>query len=111
MIIVTTETIPGCRVREVRGPCFGAVVRSRGAVGNIAAGLRSIMGGEINEYSGLLEEARSQAIDRMAQNAAQMGANAILTMRFDSAETDQNMREVVAYGTAAVVETEGGFAR
>ncbi|WP_424753473.1 YbjQ family protein [Methylobacterium sp.] len=104
MIIVTTETIPGCTVRKVRGPCFGAVVRSRGAVGNFSAGLRSLVGGEVGEYSRLIEEARGQAIDRMAQNAAQLGANAVLTMRFDSSETDQNMMEVVVYGTAAIVE-------
>ena len=105
MIIVTTETVPGCRVREVRGPCFGAIVRSRGAVGNFTAGLRTLMGGEINEYSQLIEAARGQAIDRMAQHTTQLGANAILTMRFDSPETDQNMMEVVAYGTAAIVES------
>ena len=101
MIIVTTENIPNYHVREVRGPCFGAVVHSRGAVGNLTAGLRSLMGGEINEYSQLIEQARSQAIDRMAQNAAQLGANAIVMMRFDTADTDQSMMGVVAYGTAA----------
>lgn len=104
MIIVTTETIPNFRVREIRGPCFGAVVRSRGAVGNFTAGLRSIMGGEIDEYSRLIEEARSQAIERMAGHAERLGANAILMMRFDSADTDQSMMGVVAYGTAAIVE-------
>ncbi|GJD54060.1 hypothetical protein OPKNFCMD_6841 [Methylobacterium crusticola] len=106
MIIVTTETVPGCRVREVRGPCFGAVVRSRGAVGNFTAGLRTLMGGEISEYSQLIEEARGQALERMAHHATQLGANAVLTMRFDSSAADQNMMEVVAYGTAAFVERE-----
>lgn len=104
MIIVTTENIPNYHVREVRGPCFGAVVHSRGAVGNFTAGLRSIMGGEISEYSQLIEQARSQAIDRMAQNAVQLGANAVVMMRFDTADTDQSMMGVVAYGTAVVVE-------
>ncbi|CAO4136661.1 MULTISPECIES: YbjQ family protein [Methylorubrum] len=104
MIIVTTETVPGCRVREVHGPCYGAVVRSRGAVSNLTAGLRTLMGGEITEYSQLIEQARGQAIDRMAQHAAQLGANAVLMMRFDTADTDQTMMGVVAYGTAAVVE-------
>ncbi|MDE3746544.1 YbjQ family protein [Methylobacterium radiotolerans] len=104
MIIVTTENIPNYHVREVRGPCFGTVVHSRGAVGNLTAGLRSLMGGEINEYSQLIEQARSQAIDRMAQNAAQLGANAIVMMRFDTADTDQSMMGVVAYGTAVIVD-------
>jgi len=104
MIIVTTENIPNYHVREVRGQCFGAVVHSRGAVGNLTAGLRSLIGGEINEYSQLIEQARSQAIDRMAQNAAQLGANAIVMMRFDTADTDQSMMGVVAYGTAVIVD-------
>ncbi|MEH3146549.1 MAG: YbjQ family protein [Methylobacterium frigidaeris] len=104
MVIVTTETIPNCRIREVRGPCFGAVVRSRGAIGNFTANFRTIVGGEIPEYSQLIEDARGQAIDRMAQHAAQLGANAVLMMRFDTADTDQTMMGVVAYGTAAVVE-------
>ena len=68
------------------------------------AGLRSIVGGEITEYTTLLEEARRHAVDRMVQNAQAMGANAIVMMRFDSSEIGQVMSEIVAYGTAAVVE-------
>ena len=104
MIIVTTENIAHHRVVEVKGQCFGVVVRSRGLGGNIMAGLRSIVGGEIHEYTQMLEEARRHAIDRLVQNATAMGANAILMMRFDSAEIGQTMSEIVAYGTAAVVE-------
>jgi uncharacterized protein YbjQ (UPF0145 family) len=107
MIVVTTENIVGHRVREVKGQCFGVVVRSRGLGGNIVAGLRSIVGGEISEYTQLLEEARRHAVDRMVQNATLMGANAILMMRFDSSEIGQTMSEIVAYGTAAVIEPEG----
>jgi uncharacterized protein YbjQ (UPF0145 family) len=80
------------------------VVRSRGIGGNIVAGLRSIVGGEINEYTQMLEEARRHATDRMVANATAMGANAILMMRFDSSEIGQTMSEIVAYGTAAVIE-------
>ena len=104
MLVVTTENVPGHRVREVKGQVFGVVVRSRGLGGNIMAGLRSIVGGEITEYTQLLEEARRHAVDRMVQNAQAMGANAIVMMRFDYSEIGQVMSEIVAYGTAAVVE-------
>ncbi len=104
MIVTTTENVVGYHVKEVKGQVFGVVVRSRGLGGNIMAGLRSIVGGEITEYTTLLEEARRHAVDRMVQNAQAMGANAIVMMRFDSSEIGQVMSEIVAYGTAAVVE-------
>jgi uncharacterized protein YbjQ (UPF0145 family) len=100
MIVVTTENVPGFRVREVKGQCFGLVVRSRGLAGNISAALRSLVGGEITEYTSLLEEARRHAVDRLVENARVMGANAIVMMRFDSSEIGQTMSEIVAYGTA-----------
>ncbi|HLW74762.1 MAG TPA: YbjQ family protein [Gammaproteobacteria bacterium] len=104
MIVVTTENVAGYRVKETKGQVFGVVVRSRGLGGNIMAGLRSIIGGEITEYTQLLEEARRHAVDRMVQNAQAMGANGIIMMRFDSSEIGQVMSEIVAYGTAAVLE-------
>jgi uncharacterized protein YbjQ (UPF0145 family) len=104
VLVATTETVAGHRVRETLGQCFGVTVRSRGIGGNIMAGLRSIVGGEINEYSQMLEEARRHAVDRMVQNATLMGANAILMMRFDSSEIGQTMSEIVAYGTAVVLD-------
>ena len=104
MIIATTETIAGHRTVTTLGQVFGVVVRSRGIGGNIVAGLRSIVGGEITEYTQLLEEARRHAADRMVANATAMGANAVLMMRFDSSEIGQTMSEIVAYGTAAVIE-------
>jgi uncharacterized protein YbjQ (UPF0145 family) len=107
MIIATTEHLSGYRVIETKGQVFGLVVRSRGLGGNIMAGLRSLGGGEIKEYTELLEEARRHAIDRMVQNATAMGANAITMMRFDSSEIGQTMSEIVAYGTAVVVQPEG----
>ena len=106
MLVVTTERVAGYRVTDIRGQCFGVVVRSRGLGGNIMAGLRSIVGGEIDEYTQLLEEARRHAVDRLVRNATAMGANAVLMMRFDSAEIGQTMSEIVAYGTAAVIEPE-----
>ena len=78
-------------------------MRSRGFAGNLAAGLRSIVGGEIHEYTQLLEDTRRQALDRMVQNATLMGANAVISFRFDSSEIGQTMSEIVAYGTAVVV--------
>jgi uncharacterized protein YbjQ (UPF0145 family) len=106
MLIATCERIAGQKVLEVKGQCFGVVVRSRGIGGNIVAGLRSIVGGEIHEYTALLEEARRHAIDRMVQNATTIGANAVIMMRFDSSEIGQTMSEIVAYGTAVVLELE-----
>ena len=108
MLVVTTENVPDHRVIEVKGQCFGVVVRSRGLGGNIMAGLRSIVGGEITEYTQLLEEARRHAVDRLVQNATAMGANAVVMMRFDSAEIGQTMSEIVAYGTAAVISRTPG---
>jgi uncharacterized protein YbjQ (UPF0145 family) len=104
MIVVTTENIAGHRVRETLGQCFGVVVRSRGIGGNIMAGLRSIVGGEIVEYTKMLEDARRHAIDRLVSNATLMGANAVIMMRFDSSEIGQTMSEIVAYGTAVIIE-------
>ena len=106
MIVATTENIAGHRTRQVLGQAFGVVVRSRGIGGNLVAGLRSIIGGEIHEYTELLEEARRQAVDRMVRNATAMGANAVVMMRFDSSEIGQTMSEIVAYGTAAIIEPD-----
>lgn len=104
MIIATTENIAGYRVTQTLGQTFGVVVRSRGLGGNIVASLRSIVGGEIVEYTQMLEDARRHAVDRMVANAQTMGANAVTMMRFDSSELGNTMSEIVAYGTAVVVE-------
>jgi len=106
MLVTTTENVPGYRRIKTLGQCFGLVVRSRGVGGNILAGLRSIMGGEIHEYTQLLEETRRQAVARMVKNANAMGANAVVMMRFDSSEIGQIMSEIVAYGTAVWLEEE-----
>jgi uncharacterized protein YbjQ (UPF0145 family) len=104
MLVVTTENVAGQKVRQTLGQCFGVVVRSRGLGGNIMAGLRSIIGGEIVEYTKMLEDARRHAIDRLVANATMMGANAIIMLRFDSSEIGQSMSEIVAYGTAVILE-------
>jgi len=104
MLVVTTENVAGSRIKDVKGQVFGVVVRSRGLGGNFMAGLRGIVGGEIVEYTQLLEETRKHAIDRMVKNARLMQANAVVMMRFDSSEMGQTMSEIVAYGTAVVIE-------
>jgi uncharacterized protein YbjQ (UPF0145 family) len=106
MLVVTTENIKGYKVKEVKGEVFGLVVRSRGLGGNIIAFLRSLVGGEIHEYTSLLEDSRKQALDRLVKNAQVMGANAVVMMRFDSSEIGQTMSEIVAYGTGVVIEKE-----
>lgn len=100
MIVSTTEAVAGREVVECLGQVFGVVVRSRGLGGNIVAGLRSIIGGEIKEYTALVEDTRRHAIDRLVMNASLMGADAVVMMRFDSGSIGQTMNEVVAYGTA-----------
>jgi uncharacterized protein YbjQ (UPF0145 family) len=106
MIVATAPFIAGHRVSETKGQVFGLVVRSRGLTGNLLASLRSLGGGEIHEYTQLLEDTRRQALDRLVSNATTMGANAIISMRFDSSEIASYMTEIVAYGTAVVVEPD-----
>jgi uncharacterized protein YbjQ (UPF0145 family) len=104
MIVTTTENIPGTLVMKTIGQVFGLTVRSRSLGGNIAAFLKGLIGGEIGSYVKLNEDSRRQALDRMVQNAAAMGANAVTMMRFDSTEMGLSMSEIVAYGTARVIE-------
>jgi len=104
VLVTTTERPAGYEVKQALGQVFGVVVRSRGLGGNIIAGLRALGGGEIVEYTRLVEDTRRHAVDRMIQNARAMGANAVVMMRFDSSELGQTMTEVVAYGTAAIIE-------
>ena len=110
MIIATAPYVAGYRVQETKGQVFGLVVRSRGLGGNLVAGLRSIVGGEIHEYTSLLEDTRRQALDRLVKNATLLGANAVVSMRFDSSELSGTMSEIVAYGTAVVVAPDGSTA-
>jgi uncharacterized protein YbjQ (UPF0145 family) len=106
VIVATTPYVSGHRVVETKGQVFGLVVRSRGFSGNVAAFLRSLVGGEIREYTELLEDTRRQALDRMVSNATLMGANAVISMRFDSSSLGSTMSEIVAYGTAVVIEPD-----
>ncbi len=111
MIVSTAPFIAGHRIVETKGMTFGLVVRSRGFSGNLLAGLRSLGGGEIHEYTELLEDTRRQALDRLVKNSTLMGANAVISMRFDSSEIANTMSEIVAYGTAVVVEADPSAAQ
>jgi len=106
IIIVSTPYLPGYKIIRTIGVTWGLIVRSRGLGRNITAGLRSIVGGEIHEYSELLNQSREQALDRLKEHAQALGANAVVSMQFDSSEIGGVMTELLAYGTAVVVEKE-----
>ena len=103
-MITTTFEIEGYRVKRQLGVVRGITVRSRDIVGQLAASLRTIGGGKIHEYVSLCEETRAEAFDLMIKNAEEVGANALIGVRYDATEVAQNMTEVLAYGTAVVVE-------
>jgi len=100
----TTFDIHGYRVVRHLGVVRGVTVRSRGWIGQFAAGLRTIGGGKIHEYVALCEETRGEAFELMIQHAETLGANAVVGVRYDATELADNMTEVLAYGTAVVVE-------
>lgn len=103
MIVVTTNDLPGYRVLEVYGEVFGLTTRSRNMFSSAGQQLKTIVGGEIAGYTKLQQETREHSIERMKKEAAEKGANAVLTMRFDSS-TFANVDSVAAYGTAVRVE-------
>ena len=100
----TTFDVPGYRVVRGLGVVRGLTVRSRGLAGQMAASLRTLVGGKIHEYVVMCEEARGEAFDLMLQHAEKVGANAIIGVRYDATELSESMTEVLAYGTAVVVE-------
>jgi uncharacterized protein YbjQ (UPF0145 family) len=106
MIVVNTESIPGMRVVELKGIVQGNTVRSKHFGRDIAAGLKNIVGGELKGYTELLTESRRQAVERMMQQAKQLGANAVVNVRFTTSSITSGAAELYAYGTAAVVEPE-----
>lgn len=100
MIVVTTDTLPGREVAQVFGLVRGTSVRARHLGRDISAVFRSMVGGEVAEYTKLVAECREQALDRMVEEARAQGADAILAFRFATAEVAKAAAEVVAYGTA-----------
>jgi uncharacterized protein YbjQ (UPF0145 family) len=103
MLIATTNDAPGYEINEVLGEVFGLTVRSRNAVSQMGAGLKSIIGGELKGMTKNLENSRQEVIDRLAEAASARGANAVLAMRFDTSEMGGTWTEICAYGTAAKV--------
>jgi len=106
VIVVTTENIPGYRVTRVVGLVRGNTIRARNIGRDIMAGFRNVVGGEISEYTKLMGESREQAIDRMVAEAESLGANAVVMMRMTTAEVMSGASELLAYGTAVVVEPD-----
>ena len=104
MIVVTTSTVHGKRVVQTLGLVRGNTIRARHLGKDIMATLRNMVGGEIAEYTKMLAESREQALDRMVQEARDLGANAILEVRFATSEVMQGAAELLAYGTAVIVE-------
>jgi len=101
--VTTALEFPGWSIERHIGTCFGLVVRSMGAIKGIGASFQAFRGGEVTQYTELLEDSRRHAIDRMVENARLMGANAIVAMRFDTSEIGESLTEIVAYGTAVLV--------
>jgi len=108
MLLLTSNYAAGYKVDKVLGMVYGITVRSRGLGGNIVAGLRTIAGGEIKEYTELAKQARQEALDRLSDHAKNMGANAVLSVMFDSTEMAASMEEIIAFGTAVVVSPASG---
>jgi len=108
LMLLTSNYAPGYKVDRVLGLVYGITVRSRGLGGNLMAGLRSIGGGEINEYTEMAHQARQQALDRLAEHAKGMGANAVISVMFDSTEIGSTMDEIIAFGTAVVLSQAAG---
>jgi uncharacterized protein YbjQ (UPF0145 family) len=104
MLVVTANDIEGYRVARYLGVVRGITVRSRSVIGNIGAGIQSLFGGNITLYTTLCEHAREEAYELMVAHATTMGANAVIAMRYDANEIASGITEVLAYGTAVVVE-------
>ena len=104
MLIVTTNDAPGYRVVRTLGLVRGITVRSRNAISDMVGGLQSMLGGRVETYVRLAETSRAEALQEMVEHAKAMGANAVIGMRYEANEIMEGVTEVLAYGTAVVVE-------
>ena len=104
MIITTSDQVEGKKITKTIGMVKGSTIRARHLGRDFMAGLRGVVGGEITEYTKMMAESREQAIQRMVEDAEKQGANAIIGMRFTTSMVMQNASEILAYGTAVVVE-------
>lgn len=103
--ITTALTFPEWPVQRHLGMVFGVIVRSMGMAKGITAGFKALAGGEVKQYTRLVEDSRRHALDRMIENAKLLGANGIVSFRFDSSEVAQSLTEIVAYGSAVIIGT------
>ena len=101
--ITTALTFPEWPVQRHLGMVFGVIVRSMGMARGIGAGFKALAGGEVKQYTRLVEDSRRHALDRMIENAKLIGANGVVSLRFDSSEVGQSLTEIVAYGSAVVL--------
>lgn len=106
MIVVTTNELPGHRVVRTLGLVRGITVRSRNVVADAIGGLQSMLGGRVGAFQKLAETARSEAYEELVAHAREMGANAVLAMRYETNEMTEGVTEVLAYGTAVLAEPE-----
>ncbi|RPH93968.1 MAG: YbjQ family protein [Calditrichaeota bacterium] len=106
MIITTSSQIAGFKIVKTLGLVRGNTIRARSIAKDIVAGIKNLIGGEIEEYTKLLAESREQALDRMKDHAETLGANAIVDIRFSTSEVMQAAAEILAYGTAVIIEAE-----
>ena len=106
MIVVNTETIPGYSIDEVKGLVQGNTIRAKHVGRDFAAGLKNVVGGELKGYTELLVEARRQALERMLAQAEQLGANAVVNVRFTTSAITQGAAELYAYGTAVIANLQ-----
>ena len=104
MIIVTTPQVEGHAITQVHGLATGSTIRSKVVFKDIGAGLKSIVGGELGSYTKMMQESRAQAFERLEQDAARMGGNAVVNMRIATSMVAQGAAEILAYGTAVTVE-------
>ncbi|MCU0611880.1 MAG: YbjQ family protein [Candidatus Eisenbacteria bacterium] len=106
MIVVTTESVPGFRITRVLGLVKGNTIRAKDIGKDIVAAIKNLTGGEIEEYTKMIAESREQALDRMLEDAARLGGNAVLALRFSTTSVMSGAAEILAYGTAATIEPQ-----
>ena len=104
MMIVNTDFVPGKTIKKTLGLCRGNTIRARHIGRDISAALKNVIGGEIRDYTKMMAESREQALDRMVEEAEGMGANAVINVRFTTSMIMQSASEILAYGTAVIVE-------
>ncbi|HEV8024589.1 MAG TPA: heavy metal-binding domain-containing protein [Candidatus Nanopelagicales bacterium] len=103
VMMSTTFDLPGYKVDQQMGLCWGVLVRSVGFAKGFTGGFKSLQAGEVPQYTGVVNEARKQSVERLIEHAKELGANAVLGVRFDSCDVAENVAEVMAYGTAVKV--------